>query len=251
MNDTKNNQRGKIEGVSLGSGMSKPADISKPLSIVDQIYRDLVNAIVEGRLMPGQLLTEREFQEWFGVSKAPIREAMRLLEADELVIVDAFKKKYIRRLTRDYLKDIFPLAACLEGFAARLAAEHITEERINILERIDREMEKSAKVGSYAQWADLNSQFHGTIVRISENTAVRRALKSVSKKIIWFWITQIYYRASNLIPLSIAEHKKIIKAFCNGDPEGIEKEVREHIMNVFNRFMEVAVFDEEGDLILS
>ena len=83
-------------------------DFERPRSMVDQIYKTLGRAIATGGLAPGQVLKEVELQKAFHVSRAPIREAIRLLEADDLVIVDAYKKKYVRLVTRQYVQDLMP-----------------------------------------------------------------------------------------------------------------------------------------------
>jgi len=70
---------------------TEDAKFSKPRSMVDQIHHSMRNAIAKGTLNPGQVLKEKELQGWFGVSRAPIREAIRLLEAERLVEVDAYK----------------------------------------------------------------------------------------------------------------------------------------------------------------
>ena len=105
------------------------AEFRKPKSMVDQIYISLSNAITSGALDPGCRLVEQELQKDFGVSRAPIREAIRLLEADGLVVVDAYKKKHVRNLTREDLVDNIPVLACLESLAARLAAARITKSK--------------------------------------------------------------------------------------------------------------------------
>ena len=100
----------------------KPKKFTKPFSIVEQIHKSLSDAILNQELQPGTPLTEIELQEWFGVSRAPIREAIRMLESEGLVVVNAFKKKYVRKLTHKELEEIYTVLGCLEGFAAGIAA---------------------------------------------------------------------------------------------------------------------------------
>ena len=104
--------------------------LQKPESLVGQIYRNLSQAIMDGSLKPGLPLKEQELQRNLGVSRAPIREAIRLLQADRLVVVSTYKEKYVRRITRDDLLDVIPVLACLEGCAARLAAQRMGSAQI-------------------------------------------------------------------------------------------------------------------------
>ena len=103
---------------------------AKPLTLVDQIYKSLGRAIAKGHIRTGQLLKETDLQKAFGVSRAPIREALRMLESDDLVVVDAYKKKYVRPITRKYIEDLIPVMAALESLAAGLAALKLREHLI-------------------------------------------------------------------------------------------------------------------------
>lgn len=99
--------------------------VYQPGSIVEQLYSLLCMEIMDGSLKPGQALLEKDLQQRFGTSRAPIREAIRLLAADRLVVVNAYKKKYVRKITREDLREVIPVLACLEGCAARLTVEKL------------------------------------------------------------------------------------------------------------------------------
>ena len=94
-------------------------DFHKPVPLVKQIYNSIAEAISQGNLQPGQLLKEVDLQKAFSVSRAPIREAIRLLEADGLVVVDAYKKKYVRNITYKYIQELIPVLSRLEGCAKK------------------------------------------------------------------------------------------------------------------------------------
>ncbi len=224
--------------------------INRPQSMVEQIYHALSDAIVNGKLKPGTLIKELELKKIFGVSRAPIREAVRLLEAKGLLVVDAYKKKYVRRITRDYLNDILPFAACIEGFAARLALNNISADQLEMLEKLNSEMEQLYYLKDYVGCAHKNFDFHRTFIQASQNNSIRQATRAVTQGTIWFWITQTYYHKGSLIPLSISEHNEIIELFRLRDSDALESKVREHILNVFKRTIEVSAFDDNGDYII-
>ncbi len=124
----------------------KPKKFSKPYSVVQQIHKSLSDAILNQELLPGTPLTEMELQEWFGVSRAPIREAIRMLESEGLVVVNAFKKKYVRKLTPEEWQEMCTVLGCLEGFAAGIAARLLTVEQLDKLgENIEQMKEKYAE----------------------------------------------------------------------------------------------------------
>ena len=223
----------------------------KPRSLVNQIKYDLSVAIISGDLQPGQQLKEIELQEMFSVSRAPIREALRILEGDGLVVVDDYKKRYVRRITKKDLEEIFPLMALLEGRAARQAASIITKEKIEELKQINKEMREAFKRKKYDLCAELNYNFHSMYIKMIDNQALNRAIRCLSRGSVWLWLTNIYYTFSKLIPISISEHERIIAAFRKRNAEAAEEEVREHIMKVFERSIEHSVFSSEGDYILT
>lgn len=221
-------------------------DFERPRSLVDQIYKTLGRAIARGELAPGQVLKEVELQKAFHVSRAPIREAIRLLEADDLVVVDAFKKKYVRKVTRPYLEDLVPVIACLEGYGASLAATRLTHEQIDLLEEINGEMRSAYDRERYDLCAELNFGFHRIYIKAANNQVLNTAIRSLKKKIIWFWLTNVTYKNYEVIPLSIEEHDLIIKEFRKHDSQNSESAVRSHIVNLLERSIKNASFDSEG-----
>ena len=229
------------------SSNPKPLKFEKPRSIVYQIYKTLGRAIANFELKPDEFLKEQELQKSFGVSRAPIREAIRLLEADGLVIVDAFKKKWVRRITRDDLQEIIPVMACLEGFAANQACERIKEEQIDSLERINEKMKAASAQGNYDLCAKLNVEFHGIYIKAADNKTLRRAIKSIVKSHMWFFMAHTILQNRDLANRSIEEHKRIIELFRKKDRRKLEEEVREHIYNQLQRFFDASVFDSEGN----
>ena len=207
----------------------------KPRSIVNQIYKELSRAISRGILKPGQPLREIELQKWFNTSRAPIREAIRLLEGDGLVIVDTYKKKYVRHITLDLIKETIPVMACLEGYAGNLATKQITEEHIIFLQTTNEAIRSAFSQKKYDECSGKNFNFHRLYVKLSNNQALIKAIRSLMKNSMWLMATNIYYKKSELIPLSIEEHEKIIEAFESGKGQRVEEVIREHVMNNVER----------------
>lgn len=225
---------------------TKVTEFSKPKSMVDQIYRSISTAITTGGFEPGRRLVEQELQKDFGVSRAPIREAIRLLEADGMVVVDAYKKKYVRYLTREDLLDNIPVLAMLESLAARLGAANITPQKILELQNLNSEIEEAFVAGEFVHCAEVNFAFHRSFLRLAGNKALHRAIRSIVKSTLWMWLTSQYYRNHSIIPSSLEEHNGILEAFRAQDTRLVERKVREHIENVLERFLSQAKFNEQG-----
>jgi len=208
-------------------------------------------AIAKGELLPGQQIKETEIQDWFKVSRAPVREALRLLQGDNLIVVDNFKKRWVRRITKKNLEELFPVMACLEGLAAGIAAPVMTSDKIKKLTEINAQMETYYQQRRYDLCAQLNFEFHTVFIKAIDNDALTKTIRSLTKGIMWLWMTNIYFEKNGLIPLSIAEHDKIIAAFHKRDGQAAESMVREHITKVFKRSLKYSIFDKEGDYIIS
>ncbi len=217
--------------------------------MVIQIYKGITNAISRGILKPGQVLKEQELQRWFGVSRAPVREAIRLLEGDGILIVNSYKKKYIRHITRQDFKDISLLLACIEGFAASLASKTITANQIADLQRINREFENAFDQKKFDLTAELNLQFHKYILELANNKILTEAIRPVTK-MTRYWLTCTSYQNASLVFASIKEHKKIIEILRIHDSSKAEEEVRKHILNAYDRLLKYSIFDSDGKLVI-
>ncbi len=223
---------------------------SRPKSMVGQLTHDLSEAIVKGTLSPGRRITESELENWFGVSRAPIREALRLLQGDGLIEVDDYKRKYVRRITKKNLAEVFPIIACLEGLAARLAAPVINGDQIRTLIDLNERMRHAYFEAGYEQCSHLNHEFHRVYIKAVDSEILNRTIKSLTNGISWLLLTNICYADSETIPVSIEEHEGIIEAFEAKDAERAEQTVRAHLTRVYQWLLRYSTFDAKGDYIM-
>jgi len=210
----------------------KPKKFTKPFSVVEQIHKSLSDAILNQELQPGTPLTEMELQGWFGVSRAPIREAIRMLESEGLVVVNAFKKKYVRKLTNEELQEIYAVLGCLEGFAASIAVSRLSAEQLNELgENIEKMKDEYGK-GDIASCTQLNFEFHSSIIRTANNSVLKKTIASIMRAPGWYWLTRTYYQNPVLVLSSITDHSEILNALRARDCERADKCVRDHFSNI-------------------
>jgi DNA-binding GntR family transcriptional regulator len=215
--------------------MEAPA-FSKPFSLVQQIHQALSKAILTGELKPGTPLKESELQKWFGVSRAPIREAIRLLESEGLIVVKAFKEKYVRRLSPEELRETFTVLACLDGFAAFLAAGSMTDKVLSDLEANIDQMERANDAGDLDLCTQLNFDFHRTVVLAAGNSVLKRSIASIMKRSGWYWLTRIFFSNPALIQNAIADHTSILNVLRTRDAEGAERAARFHGFNILSNW---------------
>ena len=224
--------------------------IYQPGSIVDQLYSVLCQEIMDGSLAPGHFLKEQELKDRFGTSRAPIREAIRLLAADRLVVINAYKKKYVRKITREDLIEVIPVLASLEGCAAKLTAEKITRQAIDKMIEINEELKNAYNAKDTGKCIDLNFQFHSCYVKGADNATLKQAVRPIIQRTVGLWVSSLYTQKPDLFERTIVEHDKIIEAFKGGDEKKTEGCAREHVENLLLRAMRHSIFDKQGNFNL-
>ena len=225
--------------------------IYQPGSIVDQLYSVLCQEIMDGTLAPGHFLKEQELKDRFGTSRAPIREAVRLLAADRLVVINAYKKKYVRKITREDLLECIPVLASLEGCAAKLTAEKITRKSIDKMIEVNEEIKSAYQAKDIDKCTELNFHFHSYYVKGADNETLKQAIRPIIQRTVGLWVSSLYAQQPTLFETTIAEHEKIIEAFESGDEDMIEKCAREHVENLLLRAMKFSIFDKQGNFKLA
>ena len=190
-------------------------DEYKPLR--DVVFENLREAILEGRLRPGQRLMEVQLAEQLGVSRTPVREAIRKLELEGLVIMLPRKGAYVANMSLKDVIDVLEIRASLEGLAASLAAQRMNSDDIKKLEKIAKEYEKSIK----------DSEFHECIFKATNNKKLHHLINSLWEQVYRFRVTYISDYGSSLSIIN--EHKLILDAIKKGDTELAKKYATEHI----------------------
>lgn len=210
-------------------------DNYKPLREI--VFEAIREAIINGILKPGERLMEIQLAEEMGVSRTPVREAIRKLELEGFVVMIPRKGAYVAGLSMKDIADVFEIRAALEGLAAGLAAERITEEELEELERL------LVKIGECIQSDDLNAvieqdtEFHEVLFKATRNERLEQIVSNLREQI------QRYRTASLSSPgrmkVALEEHKQIVEALSERDVEKAQRLAREHIENAENSMLEV------------
>lgn len=153
-----------------------------PQGNTELAYARIRQAIVEGRYGPGHRLIEQRIAEEFQLSRTPVREALRILDAEGLVVSERNKGATVRDVTTKDVRDLYALRSRLESLAAELAAERATEAHIAALGRAIVDYDAAARRGkagsleSAQALNDANLAFHGTIVEAAQHSRLQRLL---------------------------------------------------------------------------
>ena len=140
----------------------------------DEIRDQLIEQILNGRLAPGERIVEMRIAQQFGVSQAPVREALRDLDLLGFVVSSPFRGAIVRQLSVEELVQLYPIRAVLEGLAARHAATRIDAITVKKLERLLATMRTAADRGDHRRAVEADFAFHLTIVEASGNRLLQQ-----------------------------------------------------------------------------
>ncbi|MDO5630255.1 MAG: GntR family transcriptional regulator [Paracoccus sp. (in: a-proteobacteria)] len=192
-------------------------------------YRRLLAEIRSGQLGPGARLRETELAERFGISRTPVREAIRQLEADGLVIHLPRQGASLRTLDHAEVIELYEMRAVLEGTAARLAARMALPLEIDALADLNAAL---AKAGPGADAQDLNRQFHAALMDAARNRFLVKTNSALKKTLLILGPTTLAdpSRAGD----AAQEHAAIIAALQSRDGDAAEAAMRRHIEAALN-----------------
>ncbi len=206
-------------------------DSYKPLREI--VLEALREAIVSGVLEPGERLMEIQLAEEMGVSRTPVREAIRKLELEGFVVMVPRRGAYVAGVSHKDVKDVFEIRAALEGLAAGLAAEKITEEEIDEMERI-LYYEKMPDSLDVIVQSDID--FHALLYKASRNERLIQILANLKEQTQRFRTTSL--AVPGRVKNTIQEHRAIIDAVARHDVEEAQKLAAAHIENAGNVMFE-------------
>ena len=206
----------------------------KTISLADQVFDHLENDILSGKYQRGEILTESKLSTELGVSRTPIREALRRLE-QEHIIEESGKGSVVIGINEKDLEDIFMIRKSLECQVAALAAKNRTEEQLKQLREALEFQEFYLNKKDPDQIKLMDSRFHETLYKLSGSTAFYDTLVPLHKKI------QKYRRASvtnsSRAEASVAEHRKIYEAIESQNTALAAKYASEHVENAYKHIM--------------
>ena len=207
--------------------MTREAAISRSV-LSDQVKDRLLQAILDGRYPPGARIVETRVARELGTSQAPVREALRDLEALGVVETTAFRGARVRRPSADELLEAFVIRAELETLGARLALPHLTEGDLEELAGYVRQMQEAAETGDTYAEASADAAFHGRVVELAGNATLERVWRTLEP----FSRTYITIVTPGADRIRIAdEHVPVLDALRRRDPALIGEVMHRHFAN--------------------
>jgi len=207
----------------------------KSTSLADQVFDKLENDIIQGIYKRGELLTELKLVEQLGVSRTPIREALRRLEQERL-IEDTGKGSRVLGITEEDLQDIMSIRERIEGLAAYYATVNLTPEGLKELTHIVDLQEFYFSKRDKEHLREVDDQFHDLICALSKRSVIADTLVPLMRK------TRRYRRISiddwERTTTTMNEHRAMFEAIASGNAELAEKLATEHIVKAKRHMIE-------------
>ncbi|MDY7041648.1 MAG: GntR family transcriptional regulator [Chloroflexota bacterium] len=187
-------------------------------------------AILCGQLRPGQHLVESDLADQMGISRAPIREALRQLETEGLVVSLPHRGTFVTQLSAQDVWEIYTLRAAIEGLASRLVAQNATEEEIVCLEESVAQMERSAEAGDLELLAQQDLDFHEYLCRAAHHNRLLDTWLSMNAQIRTMidFTSRLYLPADEIVRC----HAEVVDAICQGQADRAARAITGHINGV-------------------
>ncbi|WP_175637391.1 GntR family transcriptional regulator [Sinomonas mesophila] len=206
--------------------MENQAAAAPDEAMAGQVYQQILEAIVEGRLTPGQRLRERELSDQYGVSRIPVREAIHRLEQDGFLVTAPRRGAVVRRLTLADVEELFDLRVLLESFAARRAAERVAAgaDGAHLTETL-RLARDAMAAGDAVRTSDLNSAFHDQIVALANNALLERSIRPLRGLTRWIFGLSV----NRPLEINALEHDELADAILTGQAQLAEAVAAAHV----------------------
>jgi len=208
--------------------------------LVDDVRNYIRDSIINFHFKPGEQLNELELIKKIGISRSPIREAFRLLEAEGFVVRHWGKGVFVREVNANDVHELLPIRAALEGLAAELAASKLTEKELVRLGKITQRMEDVAKKGGDIRiYGRLNFDFHKGIVKGARNSRLEEMIKNLGRQSMWVSLASLYFRKS--LSFAMSSHKEIYLALKKRNGKLAAECIKNHINDGATKVIEYFV----------
>jgi len=205
-----------IAGASIGD---------RHLSLRDQVLAELRTRIIDARYRPGERLTEDRLAADFGVSRNPVREALRVVEAEGFIEIQPRRGAVVATPDERTIRDMFATRAVLEPLGAQIAAERATAQELGALRRLLDEARDATNDGDFVRVAELNTALHHAVVQMSGNRWLVQFSTAMYRHVHWVFRLGASQRAVH----SWEEHVRLVEALEAHDPSAAEKAARDHV----------------------
>ena len=197
--------------------MDFEVNMNEYLPLRDVVFNTLRKAILRGELKPGERLMEIQLANKLGVSRTPIREAIRKLELEGLVLMIPRKGAEVAQITEKNMQDVLEVRKALEELSVQLACERITPEQVEEMKMAAEDFRKVLKSGDVTKIAEADVKFHDIIFVATNNQRLITLLNNLREQMYRFRVE--YLKQNECYPQLLEEHDKLIALISGGEVE--------------------------------
>ena len=210
-------------------GNNFEVNMNEYLPLRDVVFNTLRQAILKGELAPGERLMEIQLAEKLGVSRTPIREAIRKLELEGLVLMIPRKGAEVAKISEKSLKDVLEVRRSLEELAIELACQRMTDSDLMEMERAGKAFKDAVDHGNAMEIAETDEAYHDVIYNCTRNMRLVQILNNLREQMYRFRLE--YIKDEDKRQILLIEHEKILRALRNRHVAEAKAAVRVHIDN--------------------
>ena len=188
------------------------------LPLRDVVFNTLRDAILTGKLVPGERLMENQLAEKLGVSRTPVREALRMLELENLVELVPRKGAQVLDMSEKDIVNILEVRSALEGLATSVACTKMTKEDLQQLKNLEVDFEKAVAENDVEHFVDIDEDFHDLIFAATENDKLINIFRNLRIQLYRYRMAQAKNNETSMSTI-VAHHRSIIRAIENHDSE--------------------------------
>jgi DNA-binding GntR family transcriptional regulator len=198
-------------------------------SMKDAIAKQLRQDIVSGTIAHGEKLSEARLAQRFGVSRMPVREALKELEGAGFVTIERRRGTFVKRLSRHEILDLFEVREAVEGMAARLCANRANNEIIALIDEAMAALATVAEAGDTDGYTATDERLHELIVKGAGNDRLTDHYRLLVQQLHRGLLSSIVTRREGRMERSLAEHRAIVQAIRAHDADAAESAMRMHV----------------------
>ena len=203
------------------------AEMNEYLPLRDVVFQTLRQAILRGELKPGERLMEVRLAKKLGVSRTPIREAIRKLELEGLVLMIPRRGAEVAEITEKSMRDVLEVRRALEVLAVSLSCDRISGEQIEALKEAAEEFDRSLTSDDVTRTAESDVHFHDIIYRSTDNQRLIQLLSNLGEQMYRYRVEYLKHREFH--PQISREHKELISYLEAGQKGQAEEKIAVHI----------------------
>jgi len=190
--------------------------VSKNNTLRESVAESLREAIVRGEIKPGARLQEVEIAESYNTSRTPVREAFRQLETEGFLRIKPRRGAIVTEITARDIREFYEMKGVLEGYAARKAAENLSDHQIDKMEQLNRELRECYETSNISAMLPIHNQFHEIFVKAAGNEQLASLIDNLVSR---FQRYRIALSHTPSILESVSQHEEIVEAFRARDAD--------------------------------